>query len=73
MLETFTIQYGVTDNDCKRVSVTCKEEELETIAWALIRYATNYIWHRPIACCAYRANQVASFRTPTDLTFCDCM
>ena len=66
----WTIQYGLTDCDCKRVKVICKEEDLEIICAALVRYDEKRR-QRPIACCAYLGE--ASFRNYPDYGYCDYM
>jgi hypothetical protein len=72
-MEKFTIVYGLTDNDCKKVDVCCEEKQLETICEALYNYGRHYVWHRPIACTAYREGKVASFKNEYDYMYADCM
>ena len=72
-MEKFTIVYGLTSNDCIKVGVYCEEEQLETIARALYIYGEKFIWHRPIACTAYREGKIASFKYEADFVFADCM
>ncbi len=66
----WTIQYGTTDYDCKRVGVICNEEDLKVICAALVRYDEKRRGER-IACAAYLGE--ASFKNYPDYSYCDCM
>lgn len=68
----WTIQYGLTDDNCKKVSVVCTTEELATICGGLVKYGQSRIWHRPIACVAFIGESATFHKTP-DFMFCDCM
>lgn len=68
----YQIQYGLTDSDSQRVDVIATEEELKIICAALVRYAVQYVYYRPIACVA-TPNGNASFRGSGGIVFCDCM
>lgn len=70
--ELWQIQYGLTDSDCERVDVICSEDDVYTIGAALARAGERLIWHRPIACCAFKGGN-ASFHRYDGVTICDCM
>lgn len=68
--EHWQIQYGLSDDDCKKVDVICTEAELAAVCWSLERYDA-YRRGRPVACVAKRGCGV-SFRN-FDYMCCDCM
>ena len=71
--QIWTIQYGLKDYDCERVRVICNTiDELATICSGLVKYGEREIWHRPIACVAFKGES-ATFRKTADFMFCDCM